>query len=170
VINEIIELIHTKQYSHLKEILSEMEPFDIAALYDALPEQHMPLLYRLLPKETAAEVFVELDSDSQEMLIKGFSDNELKEVLDELYLDDAVDIIEEMPANVVRRILAVTPADMRQSINQILQYRHALIDLLQRSPGEIQPQGIFVSAVGIKMRSGNESHLFFDRLLQQTEG
>ncbi|MBE7016193.1 MAG: magnesium transporter [Ruminococcaceae bacterium] len=120
--NEIIELIHTKQYSHLKEILSEMEPFDIAALYDELPEQHMPLLYRLLPKETAAEVFVELDSDSQEMLIKGFSDNELKEVLDELYLDDAVDIIEEMPANVVKRILRHTDIEMRSQINNLLNY------------------------------------------------
>ena len=66
----------------------------------------LPLIFRLLPKELAAEAFVEMDADLQELLIQGFSDNELKEVLDELYLDDAVDIVEEMPANVVKRILA----------------------------------------------------------------
>lgn len=122
MINEIIELIRTKQYSQLKDILSEMEPVDIAALYEELPEQYMPLLYRLLPKESAAEVFVELEADTQEMLIKGFSDNELKEVLDELYLDDAVDIIEEMPANVVKRILRHTDPEMRSQINNLLNY------------------------------------------------
>ncbi len=122
MINEITELIETKQYARLKEILSEMEPADTAVLFDDLPERYMPILYRLLPKELAAEVFVELDADMQEMLIKGFSDSELKEVLDELYLDDAVDIIEEMPANVVKRILRHTDAEMRQSINEILNY------------------------------------------------
>ena len=64
----------------------------------------LPLLFRLLPKEPAAELFVELEPDVQEMLIRGFSNTELKEVLDELYLDDAVDIVEEMPAGVVKRI------------------------------------------------------------------
>jgi len=122
VINEILELTRSKQYSKLKNILSEMEPVDVASLYDDLPEDLMPLLYRLLPKEAAAEVFVELDTDTQEMLIKGFSDNELKEVLDELYLDDAVDIIEEMPANVVKRILRHTDPEMRSQINSLLNY------------------------------------------------
>ena len=82
----------------------------------------MPLLYRLLPKETAAEVFVELEPESQEMLINGFSNTELKEVLDELYLDDAVDIVEEMPASVVIRILDKATPEMRKSINEILKY------------------------------------------------
>ncbi len=122
MIDEIILLIEEKEYKKLKEILSDMEPVDIAALYDDLPEKYMPLLFRLLPKEPAAEVFVELDSDTQEMLIRGFSDNELKEVLDELYLDDAVDIIEEMPANVVKRIIRHTDPEMRRSINEILNY------------------------------------------------
>lgn len=122
MVNEIIELITNKQYTKLKEILSEMEPADIAYLFDDLPEQYMPLLFRLLPKEPAAEVFVEIDADMQEMLIKGFSDSELKEVLDELYLDDAVDIIEEMPANVVKRIIRHTDPEMRNSINEILNY------------------------------------------------
>lgn len=122
MVNEIIELISTKQYTKLKQILSEMEPADIAYLFDDLPEKYMSLLFRIIPKEPAAEVFVELDADMQEMLIKGFSDNELKEVLDELYLDDAVDIIEEMPANVVKRIIRHTEPEMRNSINEILNY------------------------------------------------
>lgn len=119
---EIIELVTTKQYSKLKEILAAMEPADIACLYDEMPEHNMPLLYRLLPKELASEVFVELDTDMQEMLIRGFSDSELKEMLDELYLDDAVDIIEEMPANVVKRIIMHTEPEMRDRINEVLNY------------------------------------------------
>lgn len=119
---QILELLQEKQYTKLKEILSEIEPADIAYMFDDLPEKNMPLLYRLLPKEVAAEVFVELGADTQEMLIHGFSDSELKEVLDELYLDDAVDIIEEMPANVVKRIIRHTEPDMRNHINEILNY------------------------------------------------
>lgn len=120
--DRILELLEAKHYSELKEILSETEPADIAYMYEELPEKNMPLLYRLLPKELAAEVFVELDADTQEMLIRGFSDAELKEVLDELYLDDAVDIIEEMPANVVKRIIRQTEPEMRAGINEILNY------------------------------------------------
>ncbi len=120
--DKILELLEGKNYSQLKEILSENEPADIAYVFDDLPEKNMPLLYRLLPKELAAEVFVELDADTQEMLIRGFSDSELKEILDELYLDDAVDIIEEMPANVVKRIIRHTEPEMRAGINEILNY------------------------------------------------
>lgn len=122
MVSEIIELISERKYAKLKQILSEMEPADIAYLFDDLPEQYISLLFRILPKEPAAEVFVELDADMQEVLIKGFSDSELKEVLDELYLDDAVDIIEEMPANVVKRIIRHTEPEMRNSINEILNY------------------------------------------------
>ncbi|MEG1880215.1 MAG: magnesium transporter, partial [Oscillospiraceae bacterium] len=82
----------------------------------------LPLLYRILPKEIAAETFVEMDGDEQELLIEAFSDRELKEVIDDLYVDDAVDIIEEMPANVVRRILKHTDPETRKSINDILRY------------------------------------------------
>lgn len=120
--DKILELLEEKKYSEIKEILSETEPADIAYMYEEMPDKNMPLLYRLLPKELAAEVFVELDADTQEMLIRGFSDAELKEVLDELYLDDAVDIIEEMPANVVKRIIRHTEPEMRAGINEILKY------------------------------------------------
>ena len=89
---------------------------------DTAPEETLPLLYRILPKELAADVFVNMDSDAQEILIRAFSDTELKEVLDELYVDDAVDIIEEMPATVVKRILQHTDPNIRKSINEILKY------------------------------------------------
>ena len=118
----LIKMLEDKKYSTLREILITMNPADIAELFVMLEDQKIPLLFRLLPKELAAETFVEMEPDDQELLIRGFSDNELKEVLDELYVDDAVDIIEEMPANVVRRILSQADPEMRKSINQILRY------------------------------------------------
>ena len=87
-----------------------------------MPEEYRPVCFRLLPKDIAADVFVELESDSQEMLIKSFSNTELESILDELYLDDTVDIIEEMPSNVVKRILKYSDPDTRKEINKILQY------------------------------------------------
>ena len=116
------KLLDEKKFSTLREILITMNPSDIAAVMDELEVERLPLLYRLLPKELAAEVFVEMEQESQELLIRGFSDSELKEVLDELFVDDAVDIIEEMPATVVRRILEQAAPEMRKSINEILRY------------------------------------------------
>ena len=95
LLEKIEELIQRKQYKELRALLLPLEAADIAQLADDLDdEKTLPLLFRLLPKEQAAEVFVELDSDQQELLIRGFSNSELKEVLDELYLDDTVDIVE----------------------------------------------------------------------------
>ncbi len=124
---EIVEkalatMLEEKKYATLRDILVTMNPADIAALLSGLQESKIPLVFRLLPKELAAETFVEMDVDSQELLIRGFSDNELKEVLDELYVDDAAALVEEMPANVVKRILKQADPEMRKSINQILQY------------------------------------------------
>ena len=118
----ILSLLNEKKYSPLRDILITMNPSDIAALFDDLEESRIPLMFRLLPKELAAETFVEMEPDAQELLIQGFSDNELKEVLDELYVDDAADLVEEMPANVVKRILKHADPEMRNSINQILRY------------------------------------------------
>ena len=115
-------LLEEKKYASLRDILSTMNPADIASVFDDLKEKHLPLLFRLLPKELAADTFVEMEPQNQELLIEGFSDKELREVLNELYVDDAVDIIEEMPANVVKRILATSSSEMRKDINQILQY------------------------------------------------
>ena len=118
----ITSLIESKKYGTLRDILVTMNAADIAALFEDLEPEILPRLFRLLPKELAADTFVEMESESQEMLIRGFSDSELKEVIDELYIDDAVDIVEEMPANVVKRILAQADPDTRKLINELLKY------------------------------------------------
>lgn len=118
----LLKLLEEKKYATLRDILITMNPSDIAAVFDELSEERLPLLYRLLPKELAADTFVEMEPDAQELLIRGFSDSELKEVIDELYMDDAVDIVEEMPATVVRRILAQADPEMRKTINELLRY------------------------------------------------
>lgn len=115
-------LLDGKRYSSLRDILVTMNPVDIAGLFEDLPEEKLPLLFRLLPKELAAQTFVEMEEDSQQLLILGFSDNELKEVVSELYVDDAVDLVEEMPANVVQRILRQADPETRKMINEILKY------------------------------------------------
>ncbi len=118
----LIELLRNKKWQELKDILTEMNEQDIAELFMELEERDLTLLYRLLPKELAAEVFVNMEPEYQETLIRAFSDTELREVLDELYVDDAVDLIEEMPASLVKRILRHTDPDTRKSINEILRY------------------------------------------------
>lgn len=119
---EVQEMLNEKRYRELKAIFAAMEPADIAIIFEDIPDKLIPLVYRILPKDMAAEVFVEMDNDQQEMLIAGFSDQELKEVLDELYVDDAVDIIEEMPASVVKRMLKQADPETRRQINEILKY------------------------------------------------
>ncbi len=121
--NRIIELITEKKYGKLRSILSEMNPADIAQiLNEATSKEQLPVIYRVLPKELAAEVFAYMDSDMQQLIIETFSDAELREVVDELFLDDTVDIIDEMPANVAKRILKQTDAATRKKINQLLAY------------------------------------------------
>ena len=121
LLEKIEEVFGRKRYAELRDLLLPMEAADIASLCQDLDEK-VPVVFRLLPKELAAEVFVELDSDDQELLIHSFSNTELKEVLDELYLDDAADIVEEMPAGVVKRILRHCDPEMRKSINEVLKY------------------------------------------------
>ena len=116
------KMLEEKKYAALRDILLVMYPSDIAELFSDIDEDRIPLLFRLLPKELAAETFVEMEPDAQELLIRSFSDNELKEIVDELYVDDAADLVEEMPANVVKRILKQADPEMRKSINQILRY------------------------------------------------
>ena len=118
----LLAMLEDKKYATLRDILVTMNPSDIAGIFEDLEEKQIPVMFRLLPKELAAETFVEMEVEAQEILIRGFSDNELKEVLDELYVDDAADIVEEMPANVVKRILKAADPEMRHSINQILRY------------------------------------------------
>ncbi|MGN0452823.1 MAG: magnesium transporter [Ruminococcus sp.] len=118
----IDKLLEEKKYKTLRDILGTMNAYDIAMLFENMHNSKIPLLFRMLPKELAADVFVEMDDDTQEFLIKGFSDSELKEVIDELSADDAVDIIEEMPANVVKRILRQADPQARKDINELLKY------------------------------------------------
>ncbi len=122
VLKALETMLEEKKYATLRDILITMNPADIAALFSATDAAKIPLLFRLLPKELAAEAFVEMETEEQELLIKGFSDNELKEIVDELYVDDAAALVEEMPANVVKRILRQADPEMRSSINQILRY------------------------------------------------
>ena len=119
---QIESLYARKNYAQIKAILIELNPADIAVLLERFEPDRQALFFRLLPKEEAAETFVQFDSDSQEAIIKSFSDAELREVLDELFLDDAVDIIEEMPASVVKRILRNTDPQTRGAINALLEY------------------------------------------------
>lgn len=118
----LLEHLHQKKFSVVRETLTALNSADIAQVLAEVEESDLPLLFRILPKELAAETFIEMDNDQQEFLITVFSDRELKEVLDELYVDDAVDLIEEMPATVVKRILRHTNPEMRKDINQLLQY------------------------------------------------
>lgn len=122
VYEKIKSLISEKKFGELRKVLEEITPQDIAIFLQKLPEAEMILAFRILPKETAAETFVEMDNHEQETLIASFSDKELRDVLNELFIDDTVDIIEEMPANVVKRILKNSDSMTRKLINEILNY------------------------------------------------
>ena len=115
-------LLDEKKYTTIKDVVSTMAATDLVALFERIDEKEVPVVFRLLPKSTAADVFVEMDNDFQELLIKGFSDSELKAILDELYVSDTTDLVEEMPANVVERILSQVDPATRKDINQLLQY------------------------------------------------
>ena len=122
IIEQIEGLFPRRQYAELKKVLMDINPADIAILFEHFKIDQCLVMFRLLPKEEAADTFVELDYDVQQQLVSAFSDKELKEVLDELFLDDAVDMIEEMPASVVKKIMKNTDAQTRKSINTLLNY------------------------------------------------
>lgn len=119
---QALELIGKRKFTALKTLLEEQNPADINDIFERFTDEQAVVVYRLLPKELAAEVFVEMDTDRQKFLINAFSDIELKAVLDELYYDDTADIIEEMPANVVKKILRTASPDMRKAVNELLKY------------------------------------------------
>lgn len=121
-VDEIENLLAAKRFKSLKELLLNMNPVDIASSFESLAADERVVVYRLLSKDVAADVFVELESDSQRELLDKLSDKELSQVMDELFIDDAVDLIEEMPASVVRRLLAHSDKDTRKYINEILKY------------------------------------------------
>lgn len=119
---ELCELLETKQYTKLRQFLAELNDADIAALMEELDEESLLKVYRILPKDLAADVFSYLEVDSQQMIINSLSDKEAANVIDNLMADDAVDFLEEMPANVVDKILANAKPDTRQAINHLLRY------------------------------------------------
>ncbi len=116
------ELLEERRFSGAGAIVKDMNPADAAWGLEELPEQRMPVLFRLLPKELAADTFAYMEPESQELLVQGFSDRELDEVMEQLFLDDTVDMIEEMPANVVKKILRHVDSETRRMINQVLNY------------------------------------------------
>ncbi len=122
MIEEILTLTENKEFVKLRSTLSDLNAPDIAFILEEIPKEHILKIFRLLPKELAADAFIEMDPDTQEHLIGAFSDSELRAVLDEMFLDDTVDIIEEMPANVVKRILRQSDSETRTQINKILNY------------------------------------------------
>ena len=118
----VTRLLEEKKFAQLREELSVLPAADIADLFFDIPEEKETLFFRILPKELAAEVFVEMDTDAQTRLLALFSDRELGEILAEMYMDDTVDIIEEMPANVVARMLRLVTPEARRQINELLKY------------------------------------------------
>ena len=121
-LENLLEMINKKQYAEFRRIVGDIPPVDIAGLFDGMPKEYYATFYRLLPKESAAETFVEMDADLKEHLINSFTDSELSAMLEELYIDDTVDIIEEMPAAVVKRIIRNSRGEDRGTINRLLKY------------------------------------------------
>jgi magnesium transporter len=120
---EILQLLAARNFAVLKPLLSSMNALDLAQVFNEIKDDaDLPVLFRILPKDLAAETFVEMDSDVKETLIHRLNDKELRAVMDELFVDDAVDLIEEMPASVVKRVLAQSDGETRAYINEILKY------------------------------------------------
>lgn len=122
IIEEVTKLIEEKRISDLRKYLEDINSADFPSIFEEIDDEKIIMIYRILSKEKAAEVFVELDSDDQEKLIGYLTDKEIKNVMNEIYMDDAADLIEEMPSNVVKRILANTKQENRKIINELLKY------------------------------------------------
>lgn len=161
-------LLDNKRYQSIKEILSSLAPADIAIVFKDLESDKIPLLFRLLPKDLAADVFVEMESDDQELLIKHFSDAELKEVINELYIDDAVDIVEEMPASVVKRILRASTPDMRKEINEILKYpENSAGSIMTTEYVSLKPDMTIIDAINLIRSTGVDKETIYTGYVTQ---
>ena len=119
---ELSELLEKKDYKSIRASLEEMNPVDIASLLEDLPDNELAVTFRLIEKSVAAETFSYMDADQQQLLLTIFTNKEIKEVLDDMFTDDTVDLLEDMPANVVSRILANLDKDDRKAVNEILRY------------------------------------------------
>jgi len=121
-IEEMTTLLEEKKMKQLQIMLEDNDEFDVAEFLSMLPEQQMAMVFRMLSKEQGAAVFAELESEEQEYIINSITDTELGSILDELYLDDTVDMMEELPANVVKRVMRIATPETRTLINQYLNY------------------------------------------------
>ena len=119
----LANLDDAKKYQSLRDVMATLPAPDLAAVFEDLPPEKLPVLFRLCPKDLAAEIFAELTAETQQNLIDGLTDKELKAVVDDLFVDDATDLVEEMPANVVKRILAQAAPATRRMINELLELR-----------------------------------------------
>jgi len=122
IMQQLLELLDSKRYSDFMRQVDELNPVDVAEFFNELPRERQPSVFRLLEKDVAAEIFAELDGDVQETLIVAMTDREVRVMLDELFVDDAVDMLAEMPSNVVKRILKNATPETRESINRLLSY------------------------------------------------
>ena len=120
--DQIIKFLEERNFKELKEELESLHPVDLVDAMEELDKKQRMLVFRLLSKEEAAEVFTDMNSDMREELLEALTDSELKEIMDEMYVDDTVDVLEEMPANVVDRLLMATDEETRKQINTLLQY------------------------------------------------
>ena len=155
-------LLEQKKYSTLKDILITMNPSDVAELFEEIADERLPRLFRLLPKEQAAETFVEMQPEQQELLIRGFSDAELRAVVEELYVDDAVDLVEEMPANVVKRILAQADPEMRKDINNLLRYpENSAGSIMTTEYVSLRPQMTVIQAIDRIRKTGVDKETIY---------
>lgn len=121
--NELLKLIEEKKYQEYKKVVNELPEIDVAQWIEELQEEQMIIAFRALPKDLAADVFSYLSSDSQQLIINGITDKELKNIVEDLYIDDAVDMLDEAPANVVQRVLQNASNETRDLINQFLNYK-----------------------------------------------
>ena len=155
-------LLEQKKYSTPKDILITMNPSDVAELFEEIADERLPRLFRLLPKEQAAETFVEMQPEQQELLIRGFSDAELRAVVEELYVDDAVDLVEEMPANVVKRILAQADPEMRKDINNLLRYpENSAGSIMTTEYVSLRPQMTVIQAIDRIRKTGVDKETIY---------
>ena len=156
------KLLEEKKYQTLKDVMVTMNGADIAAVFEDLDQDRTPLLFRLLPKELAAETFTELSPELQEALIRGISDKELREIVSELYVDDAADLVEEMPASVVKRILAQADPEMRKEINEILRYpENSAGSIMTTEYVSLRPQMSVAEAIQRIRRTGVDKETIY---------
>ena len=168
----LANLDDAKKYQSLRDVMETLPAPDLAAVFEDLPAEKLPVLFRLCPKDLAADVFTELTPATQQKLIDGLTDTELKAVVDELCVDDATDLVEEMPANVVKRILSQADPATRRMINELLQYpEDSAGGVMTTELMELRPDMTVAQAMeAIRQNGLDHQHLLCDRRQPQAGG